>query len=135
MKPSKNVLGVDAQLPGLGTNDFGQALIRGQVHLSNLVDESALKLNCVTFVGDGGFSLFIPFGCASLRLDILAHFAIIEFVSLLSDLLVDPIEFKLGDHHDWVGVLELVEKRSVLLNEGEDELLGLWGDHCKVYGN
>jgi hypothetical protein len=135
VKPPENVLRVDAQLPGLGTNDFGEALIRGQVHLSNLVDESALKLNCVTLVGDGGLSLLIPFGSAALRFDILTHLAIIKFLALLSDLLVDAIEFELGDHHDWVGVLELVEKRSVLLDDGEDELFGLWRDHCKVYGN
>jgi hypothetical protein len=134
VKPPEYVLGMDAQLPGLGTNDFGEALIRGQVHLSNLVDQSALKLNCVTLVGDGGLSLLIPFGAAALRFDILAHLAIIEFLALLSDLLVDPIKFKLSDHHNWVGVLELVEKRSVLLDDGEDDLFGLWGDHCKVYG-
>ena len=102
VKPPKNVLRMNAQLPGLGTNDLGQALIRGQVRLSNLVDQSALKLHRVTLVRDRRLSLLIPSRPASFRFDILAHLPIIEFLALFSDLLVYAIEFELADHDHWV---------------------------------
>jgi hypothetical protein len=134
VKPPKNVLRMNAQLPGLGTNDLGQALIRGQVRLSNLVDQSALKLHCVTLVRDRRLSLLIPSRPASFRFDILAHLPIIEFLALFSDLLVYAIEFELADHDHWVRVLELVEKGCVLLDDREDEGFGLGWDHGKLYG-
>jgi hypothetical protein len=47
--------------------------------------------------------------------------------------LINPIELEFADHDDGVGVLELLEERSVLLDGGDDEVFGFGRDHAKDY--
>jgi hypothetical protein len=71
VEPAENVLGMDVQLAGFGADDFGQALIRGQVQFANFLDQFALEFHCVALVSNGGFSLLVLSGSAAFGLDIL----------------------------------------------------------------
>ena len=47
--------------------------------------------------------------------------------------MINPVEFEFADHDDGVGVFKLLEKRSVLLDGGDDEIFGFGRDHVKDY--
>lgn len=97
------------------------------------MDQFAFEFHCVALVCDGCLSLLILSGSATFGLDIFMQLPIIQFFSLFLNLLINPVEFEFADHDDGVGVFELLEKRSVLLDGGDDEVFGFGRDHVKDY--
>ena len=61
------------------------------------------------------------------------NLTVIEFVSLFFYLLIDSIELELADHDDGVGVFKFLEDGSILFDDGDEVIFGIWRDHEKNY--
>ena len=130
MEPSEDILGMDVELPGFGSDNFWEASIRCEVELSNSANEFSLELDCVAFVGDGSLSLLVLFAF-SFRFGACFELTFIEFFGFFFELLVDLAEFEFTQHDDRVWVLEPFEFRSVFLYSSKYECFGLWRYHWR----